>query len=164
MQIIEASIEDIWIIQALSNQIWPHTFRDILTEEQMRYMMNMMYSSHALEDQMEKHGHHYLLIKDGDEYIGYTSYEIGYKSSELTKIHKIYVLPSTQGKGIGRKLIAEIETIARKCNDKGLILNVNRYNPAIEFYKLQGFDIVGEEDIDIGNGFLMEDYIMQKIL
>lgn len=163
MKIVEASEEHIFIIQSLSKNIWPCTFREILTPEQIAYMMDMMYSTSALEKQMED-GHHYLLVEDEGEYLGYLSYELNYKGSNGTKIHKIYVLPSLQGKGVGRFFINEVGNIAFKNNNSELYLNVNRFNKAIDFYKRMGFEIVGSEDIDIGNGFLMQDHMMCKKL
>lgn len=164
MQIIAASTEEIFVIQSLADRIWPSTFSDILTQEQIIYMMDMMYNTGSLEKQMEELGHHYLLAKDNDEYLGYLSYELNYKNSEITKIHKIYVLPSCQRRGIGQLFINAISDIAKANNNKKLSLNVNRFNKAVNFYQHIGFEIKGKEDIDIGNGFLMEDYIMNKKL
>lgn len=164
MTIVEANKDHLFIIQALAHSIWPPTFREILTDDQIEYMLDMMYSVSSLEKQMEELCHHYLLVEEDGEYLGFVSYEIGYRSYSTTKIHKIYVLPSTQGKGIGRFLIDTVEKIARKNNNRNLTLNVNRFNKAIDFYKKVGFEIIGNEDIDIGNGFLMEDYIMSKQL
>lgn len=161
MRIVEATKEEIFIIKSLSDRIWPLTFRDILTQEQIAYMMEMMYSKASLEKQMSE-GHHYVLIEDDGEYLGYLSYELNYKGSSITKIHKIYILPSLQGKGLGRYFIEEVSKIAEANNNNELSLNVNRYNKAIDFYKRVGFDIVDTEDIDIGNGFLMEDYVMNR--
>lgn len=159
MQIVEAPKDYIFVIRSLADRIWPHTFRDILSEKQIVYMMDMMYSVGSLEQQMDN-GHHYLLLEEDGEYLGYLSYELNYKNSDLTKIHKIYILPSLQGKGLGRFFINAVKVIAMQNNNAGLSLNVNRYNKAIEFYTRVGFEIVGSEDIDIGDGFLMEDYIM----
>lgn len=159
MQVVEAPKDYIFVIRSLADRIWPHTFRDILSEKQITYMMDMMYSVSSLEQQMDN-GHHYLLLRENDEYLGYLSYELNYKNSNLTKIHKIYILPSLQGKGLGRIFINAVKEIAMQNNNAGLSLNVNRYNKAIEFYTRVGFNIVGSEDIDIGDGFLMEDYIM----
>lgn len=164
MNIIEATKEHLFIIQALSDKIWPHTFQDILTKEQIGYMMDMMYSTSSLEKQMDELNHHYLLVEDAGEYVGYTSYELNYKGAATTKIHKIYVLPSLQGKGVGRFLIDTIGEIAHKNGNNALSLNVNRFNKALDFYKRIGFDIVDHEDISIGNGFLMEDFVLNKKL
>lgn len=162
MEIIQATTEDIHIIQSLSDVIWPHTFREMLSSEQIAYMMNMMYSAEALTKQMSE-GHHYLLVKDGDEYIAYISYENNYKNKSWTKVHKIYILPSVQGTGLGRKLIDIVADIAMSNSNSELSLNVNRDNlKAINFYKRMGFEIILSEDNDIGCGYLMTDYVLNK--
>ncbi|SBW10242.1 conserved hypothetical protein [uncultured Dysgonomonas sp.] len=164
MQIVEATTDHIYNIQVLSNVIWPATFSNILSQEQISYMMDMMYSTSSLEKQMNELHHHYLLAEEDGEYLGYLSYELNYKGTPITKIHKIYVLPSVQGKGVGRLFIDAVSKLALKNNNTLLSLNVNRYNKAIDFYKRMGFDFFTSENIDIGNGFLMEDYVMNKDL
>lgn len=164
MQIVEATTDHIYNIQVLSNVIWPATFSNILSQEQISYMMDMMYSTSSLEKQMNELNHHYLLAEEDGEYLGYLSYELNYKGTPITKIHKIYVLPSIQGKGVGRLFIDAVSKLALKNNNTLLSLNVNRYNKAIDFYKRMGFDFFASENIDIGNGFLMEDYVMNKDL
>lgn len=164
MQIVEATTDHIYNIQVLSNVIWPATFSNILSQEQISYMMDMMYSTSSLEKQMNELNHHYLLAEEDGEYLGYLSYELNYKGTPITKIHKIYVLPSIQGKGVGRLFIDAVSKLALKNNNTLLSLNVNRYNRAIDFYKRMGFDFFASENIEIGNGFLMEDYVMNKDL
>lgn len=164
MQIVEATTDHIYNIQVLSNVIWPATFSNILSQEQISYMMDMMYSTSSLEKQMNELNHHYLLAEEDGEYLGYLSYELNYKGTPITKIHKIYVLPSVQGKGVGRLFIDAVSKLALKNSNTLLSLNVNRYNKAIDFYKRMGFDFFTSENIDIGNGFLMEDYVMNKDL
>ncbi len=164
MQIVEATTDHIYNIQVLSNVIWPATFSNILSQEQISYMMDMMYSTSSLEKQINELHHHYLLAEEDGEYLGYLSYELNYKGTPITKIHKIYVLPSIQGKGVGRLFIDAVSKLALKNNNTLLSLNVNRYNKAIDFYKRMGFDFFTSENIDIGNGFLMEDYVMNKDL
>lgn len=164
MQIVEATTDHIYNIQVLSNVIWPATFSNILSQEQISYMMDMMYSTSSLEKQINELHHHYLLAEEDGEYLGYLSYELNYKGTPITKIHKIYVLPSIQGKGVGRLFIDAVSKLALKNNNTLLSLNVNRYNRAIDFYKRMGFDFFTSENIDIGNGFLMEDYVMNKDL
>ena len=164
MQIVEATTDHIYNIQVLSNVIWPATFSNILSQEQISYMLDMMYSTSSLEKQFNELNHHYLLAEEDGEYLGYLSYELNYKGTPITKIHKIYVLPSIQGKGVGRLFIDAVSKLAQKNNNTLLSLNVNRYNKAIDFYKRMGFDFFTSENIDIGNGFLMEDYVMNKDL
>ena len=164
MQIVEATTDHIYNIQVLSNVIWPATFSNILSQEQISYMMDMMYSTSSLEKQINELNHHYLLAEEDGEYLGYLSYELNNIGTPITKIHKIYVLPSIQGKGVGSLFIDVVSKIALKNNNTLLSLNVNRYNKAIDFYKRIGFDFFASENIDIGNGFLMEDFVMNKDL
>lgn len=158
----EASGHDYPLIHRIAHQTWPHTFGNILSQEQISYMLEWMYSISSLQEQVEKQGHKFLLAKDEEAYLGYASYELNYKGQLVTKIHKLYVLPAAQGKGIGRALIHKVQEIAMQHANEALSLNVNRDNPAVQFYQNMGFDITGEENISIGQGFLMEDYIMRK--
>jgi GNAT superfamily N-acetyltransferase len=162
MRIITASPEHFPIIKQIAYDTWPHTFGDILSSEQIVYMLNWMYDVDSIKKQVNELGHVFILAEENDIYYGYASYEIDYKGEPATKIHKIYILPSAQGKGIGKALIAYIEVAARQCKNKNLTLNVNRNNKAITFYERIGFIEVGQEDIDIGKGFLMQDLIMKK--
>lgn len=163
LEIVSTTVKDIPSIQKLSNIIWPVTFAEILSQEQIEYMMNMMYSTESLTKQMEEEQHNYVLIKEDNEYLGYLSYQLHIKSN-YTKIHKIYVLPNLQGKGVGKALIDFAVKEARKYGDQFLTLNVNRYNKALGFYEHLGFSISKVENIEIGKGFLMEDYVMTMAL
>ncbi|MCC8188647.1 MAG: GNAT family N-acetyltransferase [Bacteroides sp.] len=160
MKLIEADLSAIPAIRKIADEVWPRTFGNILSSRQISYMMEMMYSTDALERQMKEQGHRYILALDGEEPVGYISYETGYRGQSWTKIHKIYVLTTMQGRGVGRLLMEKVADIACTHGDDQLSLNVNRHNPAIDFYRRMGFEIIDQEDIDIGGGFLMEDYVM----
>lgn len=162
MEIVKAGFGDYNLVYTLAEKVWPQTYKNILTQDQITYMFEMMYSQEAYNEQIEKKGHEFLLIKDESGYLGFASYELNYDNKPITKVHKIYVLPQTQGKGVGRALIDKISQIATDNNNTVVSLNVNRYNSAVGFYEKIGFIKAGQEDIDIGNGYLMEDYIMQK--
>ncbi|GAB4032629.1 GNAT family N-acetyltransferase [Spirosoma gilvum] len=164
--ITQATEQDLPIIQDIANRTWPNTFGEILSPDQISYMLDMMYSLDSLKSQTNDKQHVFLLAKDdtSQEYLGYCSYEFNYKGQSLTKIHKIYLLPASQGKGVGRLLIDTVAEVAKANNNDRLGLNVNRNNKAIQFYERVGFAIVGQEDIDIGDGFLMEDFVMEKPL
>lgn len=164
MKIIEAKIEHIPIVRAMASIAFPDTYKDILTSSQIEYMMNMMYGTEVLEKQLRNENYQFLLAKDNDEYLGYLAYELNYSSDQETKIHKIYILPSAQGKGIGKLFIETIIPIVLEMNNQALVLNVNRFNKAVGFYKNLGFDIAEDMDLDIGNGYIMEDYVMKKYL
>ncbi len=157
-----AEKKDYLTIQQIAHQTWYPTFEKILSKEQIAYMLDMMYSLKAIEEQVEHKGHIFLLAKEEENCVGYASYETNYQGTYKTKIHKIYVLPSAQGKGIGKILMDSIEKIAKEKGNQQLSLNVNRHNPAINFYEKIGFKKIRQEDIDIGKGFLMQDFIMEK--
>ena len=95
------------IIQTIAYQTWPTTFAAILSPEQIDYMLGMMYSTDSLKTQLNDKNHVFLLAQDSESgnYLGFLSYELGYKGVPKTKIHKIYLLPASQGKGVGKQLI-----------------------------------------------------------
>lgn len=161
MQIRKAGLEDFQIINDLALKTWHDTYNKILSAEQVNYMLDMMYSLSAITEQIAVKGHHFLLLSEDDVYLGFASYELNYLSG-VTKLHKLYVLPETQGKGAGRLLISKIEEAAAKNGNDRISLNVNRYNDAVNFYTKSGYTKVAQEDINIGNGYLMEDFIMEK--
>jgi len=156
-----ASDSDILLIRELSLHVWPQTYATILSPEQIQYMMQLMYSDAALHRQMQDNHHFYIVYNAGIP-IGFVSYsEI---EPHLFKLHKIYILPSQQGRGTGRFVIEQVIRNVQQEGATGLQLNVNRNNPALHFYKKLGFEAIREEDIDIGNGYLMNDYVMEKSL
>lgn len=162
IDIIQASQDQLSKVQKIAHQTWPVTFSNILTPEQIQFMLHWMYDLKALEQQVNEKGHVFLLAKEEDEFLGFAAYEVHCQGQAKTKIHKIYILPGTQGKGIGKKLISHIKDIAFMNGDKYLYLNVNRFNEnAISFYKHIGFYEAYREVIDIGNGFIMDDIVME---
>lgn len=162
--ISEATAEDIKTIQEITYITWPITYGKILSGEQLDYILGLFYSDKALNDQFEKKEQLFYMISEDETTLGFIGIEHNYKNEAVTKIHKIYLLPETQGKGIGKTVIDFIEEMALKNDSKTLSLNVNRFNPALGFYKKTGFKITDEVNIDIGNGYLMEDFVMEKEL
>lgn len=162
VQILKAGLEDFETIQQMAKIVWPHTYGKILSAEQLDYMFDMMYSRDAFTEQISLKNHHFLLAKDEQAgYVGFASYQCNYTTG-VTKVHKIYIMPDVQGKGVGKAFITAISNMAKQNGNDALTLNVNRYNQAVHFYEALGFTRKGEEDIQIGLGYLMEDYIMYK--
>ncbi len=156
----KADKTDINVIGTLAHAIWPDTYGSILSEAQLKYMLDNMYSHEALEKQFDDN-HVFLLAFMNAETVGFASYSHGGRVG-LYKVHKLYVHPLLQGKGIGKKLLDRIIEDVKPWGAKVLQLNVNRHNPAKLFYEKYGFSIVGEEDIAIGEGYFMNDYVMEK--
>jgi GNAT superfamily N-acetyltransferase len=152
------------IIREIAKTTWDATYTFILSKEQLDYMYVMMYSEAALNEQQFTKKHHFILAKENENYLGFASYELNCGKTNKTKVHKIYILPTAQGKGIGKRLLDYIASEAQKHQDKAVFLNVNRFNPAQDFYKRIGFSVSFEEVIDIGNGYVMDDYVMEKTI
>jgi len=156
--------ENFTAIRAIAKEVWPIAYGVILSEAQLDYMMEMMYSIDSLQLQVHEKKHHFILATENNQTLGFASYEFNYGETPKTKIHKIYILSTQQRKGIGKMLIDYIEKEAKKHHQEALLLNVNKYNAAQDFYKKMGFVIDHEVVIEIGNGYVMDDYVMQKII
>ena len=164
MAIIRATQSDVPAIQTVANATWPATFKEILNPDQIAYMLNWMYSHEALSKNIADPNHSFWLFQQDGNTLGFAGIEHQYQGKQATKLHKIYVLPETQGMQIGKKLILHVIQEALNAGSQSLLLNVNRYNNATGFYEKLGFTIIGEEDIEIGNGYLMEDYQMELMI
>jgi diamine N-acetyltransferase len=161
LRVFPATATDFATIRSIAYETWPIAYGEILSKSQLDYMLDAFYNHTALKESVSQKGHHFVLAKEGNQTLGFASFEWNYNHKNQTKIHKIYVLPSAQGKGVGKVLIDFIVTEARKQGSLTLCLNVNRYNKAITFYERMGFCITREENIELEHGYLMEDYVME---
>ncbi|WP_396145003.1 GNAT family N-acetyltransferase [Flavobacterium sp.] len=160
MNIVVATKEQLAIVKNLAYIIWPNAYETILSKAQLDYMLEMIYSIDSLEKQFDN-GHIFLLIEDDQNFIGFASYELNCNNSNKTKLQKLYVLPEIQGKGIGKQVIGYIKEKVVLSNNLALFLNVNKFNKAKDFYQKYGFQITKEEVIEIGNNYIMDDYVME---
>jgi diamine N-acetyltransferase len=159
-EIIEGNATHIPVIVEIAETTWAITYNTILKPEEMRYMLDTLYSVAALQRVMDDRAQKFLLIKDKLGYAGFAAYGKRPEESGVFKLHKIYVLPDRQGKGYGKQLIEAVRQQLDGREAYALDLNVNRYNPAQEFYKKLGFKIIKEEDVPIGQ-FFMNDFVMR---
>jgi ribosomal protein S18 acetylase RimI-like enzyme len=162
IQIEKYTEENFSSVRAIAQEVWPVAYGAILSEAQLAYMMDLMYSIPSLQKQVNEKQHHFIIAKEKQEPQGFASFEFNYEGIPTTKIHKIYIYTHQQGKGIGKQLINYVANEAKKAQQNSLSLNVNRNNSALNFYQRLGFTVVNEVDIAIGNGYLMEDYVMEK--
>jgi diamine N-acetyltransferase len=161
----KVGVECIPIIQSLANTTWAIAYKEILSAPQMSYMLQQIYSSGSLQNQLENLGHQFILATIENEAVGFASYSVKDKGDQrIYKLHKIYIDPHQQGKGIGKILLDHILHTIIPMGAKLLELNVNRQNKALGFYQKLGFKITDEQDIPIGNNYFMNDYIMQLVL
>jgi ribosomal protein S18 acetylase RimI-like enzyme len=154
-----ASRDDLWQIRELAMRIFPVTYKDIVEGPQIDYMMDMFYTSGNLLKQFES-GQQFLIIYYKGNAAGYASYTLLNSTGDY-KLNKIYLDQSLQGKGLGKILLREVVSRLQKTGGRNLQLNVNRFNKAVGFYRNMGFTVKKEELLDIGNGYFMDDYVME---
>lgn len=159
MEIVPISSAELPIVSALSRKIWPICYKDIISEEQIDYMLNKMYALEALQDNVQK-GHRFALIHTGVEAMGFCSFEVHFPDPGISKLHKLYVLPNQHHQGMGSALLSYAVQEAKKNQCHTIFLQVNKKNPAVAFYQKNGFMIKEEAVFDIGQGFVMDDFIM----
>lgn len=152
--------EDIRTLAALAKEIWEQHFTPIIGADQVAYMVDKFQSEKALTAQLEE-GYRYFMFQLNGEFVGFTGIHEQPEDKRLF-LSKLYIRQSMRGKGISRRTL---ELIISICKENGLDmvwLTVNRYNTnTIEVYKHMGFVTVREQKADIGNGFYMDDYIME---
>jgi diamine N-acetyltransferase len=163
--ITPATLEDRAFIRSVSQRTWPSTYGHIISQEQIDFMLDWMYSDDSLASQFAK-GHQFYIASLNEEPIGFCSVsnepmdEDG-KPQKAHKLNKLYVLPSAHGTGSGKALLHKAIEVAKAEGSASLFLQVNKYNNAYSFYEKNGFIKESEFKFDIGNGFYMDDYVMR---
>ena len=178
IQITPAGLNDRAFIRSVSERTWPSTYGHIISQEQINFMLDWMYSDASLEKQMHTGCAFYIAsIKKEDgqlEAVGFCSVspddekEEGENNctekvagSKAHKLNKLYVLPSAQGTGAGKALLNKCIEVAKSAGSSSIFLQVNKLNTAYTFYLKHGFIKESEFKFDIGNGFFMDDYVMR---
>lgn len=181
IQITPACLNDRAFIRSVSERTWPSTYGHIISQEQIDFMLDWMYSDVSLEKQMNAGCAFYIAsIKKEDgqwDAVGFCSVSPDDEKEEKKeeennstekvegakahKLNKLYVLPSAQGAGAGKALLNQAIDVAKVAGSSSLFLQVNKLNTAYTFYLKQGFIKEAEFKFDIGNGFFMDDYVMR---
>jgi ribosomal protein S18 acetylase RimI-like enzyme len=156
----KAKEDDIEIIRDIAVATWPSTYLDIIGQAQIDYMLDKMYNKGELLKQFME-GHIFLIAEEGENQFGFAGYSIIGHDARIYKLHKLYVLPSAHGKGVGKILINEVFNQVKDAGGSALQLNVNKHNKAKDFYLKGGFTIKESVKLDIGEGYIMDDYIME---
>ncbi|WYP26405.1 GNAT family N-acetyltransferase [Alkalihalobacillus sp. FSL W8-0930] len=140
--------------------IWNEHYIGIITKEQVDYMIGKFQSAEAVTRQIETEGYEYFNLNVNQAPIGYLA--VKEEGSRLF-LSKLYMLKEARGKGYASEAMSFLENLCKQRDLEVLWLTVNRENRhTIEVYKKKGFKIVAEEVNDIGHGFVMDDYIMEK--
>ena len=163
MFIREATVNDVETIRHIANETWLPAYGAILSKEQLAYMLAEIYATDKITSQIINNEQTYLLLFEGDDPVAFAAYSPREENADVYKLHKLYCLPVTQGKGYGKILINEVIDKTKQVGKQTLDLNVNRHNNAKNFYEKMGFAIAYEEDIPIGP-YWMNDYVMRKEL
>ena len=158
-----ATIKDVETIRSLAKEIWYDTYLPILAEAQLEYMLGEIYSTKKLSTQIKNNEQTFLLLLEDEQVVAFAAYSPRVEDPDIYKLHKIYCLPTTQGKGYGKVLINTVCEAVIKAGKHLLELNVNRHNKAKDFYEKMDFKVIYEEDVPIGPYF-MNDYVMRKEL
>ena len=162
IKIEPAAFEELSVVSRLAGMIWPDAYRKILSEGQIEYMLTMMYDQQVLEEEY-RNGTRFDIIFDGEMPIGFASYgHCDDHACDCVKLHKLYLDSAYHNRGIGTLALRHVIEEVRCKGYKILHLNVNRGNTAaIRAYERNGFHKARETVTDIGNGYVMDDYVME---
>ncbi|MBK9147592.1 MAG: GNAT family N-acetyltransferase [Flavobacteriales bacterium] len=164
ISIRSATAQDIPLIQAIAHATWPVSYREMISPEQIAYMLELMYSEDSLRKQMGAKGHRFIIAELSGAAVGFAGFEHHHEDSTRTRLHKLYVQPGTQGGGAGKALLLDVIEEAMGSGDTEVDLTVNKRNRSLGFYKAHGFAIERDIVMDIGGGYVMDDHIMVKAL
>jgi len=160
--ITRAGLSDRAFIRSVSERTWPSTYGHIISQDQIDFMLDWMYSDASLEKQMNTGCEFYIASKQNDngdlDPVGFCSVS---PEDGAHKLNKLYVLPAAQGTGAGKALLNKAIEVAKAAGSTSLFLQVNKQNTAYHFYLKKGFIKELEFKFDIGNGFYMDDYVMR---
>jgi len=153
---------DLESVANLAREIWEDYYVPIIGRAQVDYMVERFQTAVAMRQQIED-GYEYFSVRSGETRVGYFAVRAEAEQNRLF-ISKLYVHKKNRGSGTGRACMEFIERLARQRGLTALWLTVNKGNPSVKVYERLGFRIAEEIVIDIGNGFVMDDYRMEKIL
>jgi ribosomal protein S18 acetylase RimI-like enzyme len=153
------------IVREIAHLTWPSSYSNIISTEQITYMLDWMYSDTALAYQLNEEKANFYLISRNNHPIGFAS--IGPETpntQQNIKLHKLYVLPDFQASGAGSALMQHCILTYTEEGACKISLQVNRQNSAVAFYNKHGFIIQSEIKVDIGSGYFMDDFVMTRQL
>ena len=160
MKVRLANPADAETISNLAKNIWPITYSGIISEEQISFMLEQIYTVESIENQ-QKNGHQFFILENDGYAQGFASTSA--QDNHQYKLQKLYILQNLQGQGAGRLLLTAVEDYCKSKDAKHLVLNVHRNNQARCFYEKMGYQIIETADIPYHH-YILNDYIMGKPL
>jgi diamine N-acetyltransferase len=162
--IVSAVETDLPDIATLAGIIWRACYRTIISDQQIDYMLERMYAFETMRTEIRDEGIRYERLMVDGELAGFAAYGPS-GQPETFKLHKLYLHPIRHRRGLGGLLLRHCEQETRRMGARRLILNVNKANVrALAMYRKNGYDITDAVVIDIGGGYVMDDYVMAKDL
>ena len=159
-----AGAADVPTIAELADRIWRQYYPTIISTAQIDYMLKPFYDPVTLIAEIQDQRIEYNLLLSKDQPIGFSSHGPA-GDTKAIKLHKLYLLPAYHGKGYGSLLLRELELRCHRENIQRILLNVNKNNAkAIRSYERNGYQTVDAVLVDIGGGFFMDDYVLEKVL
>ena len=156
LKLISASAKDVDTINRLAILIWNQYYIDIISQNQINYMLDLMYSPKNLSEKIINKNEDFYLIQKQNNYIGFLS--VQNKKENSWFLNKFYINQDFASNGFGSNILNELKEML---SIEKLRLTVNRQNfKSINFYFKNGFKIDHVEDFDIGNGYVMNDFVM----
>lgn len=155
------SVEEIEETARLADEVWREYYVSIISIGQIEYMLDKFQSVAAITEQIQDQGYEYYLFKrENEPAFGYMS--VKPEEGKLF-LSKFYIVKNHRGQGYASQAIEFLERLCRERGFSHIWLTVNKYNhSSIAVYERKGFRIVREQVADIGNGYVMDDYIMEK--
>ncbi|WP_336757922.1 GNAT family N-acetyltransferase [Paenibacillus sp. USHLN196] len=152
--------EEIAELSRLASVIWQEYYVSIITLEQIDYMVQKYQSESAITEQIHQQGYEYYFIQRDDSPVGYMS--VKQEEGKLF-LSKFYIGKEHRGQGYASQALAFLEQLCIEQSMNLIWLTVNRHNESsIAVYEKKGFQTVREQVADIGNGFVMDDFVMEK--
>ena len=151
-------------LAALAGRIWREHYPGIISHAQIDYMLRGRFAPAALERYLHADRQWLDLLYRGDAPIGYCSYACA-DDPEVLKLEQLYLGAEQRGRGYGSLMLRHVESRARAMGVRRIVLTVNKANAAsIAVYAARGFEVRAEIRVDIGEGFVMDDYVMECAL
>lgn len=153
--------EDLQTVARLAAPIWHEAFSGIISREQIDYMIERFQSYKAIKEQTTAHGYRYMLCMPDNKAMGYCGVQP--QKDGTLYLSKMYLLKEARGQGLFTETVEKLEELCRKERLTSIWLTVNRHNGrAIAAYIKNGFSNIRSQVTDIGNGFVMDDYVFEK--
>ncbi len=159
IRIKQADSQDAAVIEALAKQVWTQHYTPIIGEKQVSYMLAKFQSQTAIKSDIDS-GYVYTIAYLNDAPCGYSAVKI----DRGVFLSKFYVMRKCRGAGIGKALMDSIVSFANEHKQPRIWLTCNKHNPSLAVYKKMAFVVIGEVVTDIGGGYVMDDYELEKKL